>query len=190
MSALGVVWVLVAVLLVGCDPAGLRRVQLRLPPAPTESGTLAIDQPDVREALGIIDTVVIPLGFRLSPEQTDHNYIRVYMLSRPPTTVEGRSYSRDIPVRVTKTPTGMEVAFGEFGFLGGTPEVAVRAFKDVRAAFVKKYGNKHVRTKTFGSANHRVALDAGLAFCPLSDTITRRTCALRSAYANPPQQHK
>lgn len=165
MSALVVMWVLVAILLVGCDPAGLRRVQLRLPPTPTESGTLAIDQPNVREALGIIDTVVIPLGFRLGPEQPDHTYIRVYMLSRPPTTVEVRSYPRDIPVRVSKTPTGTEVAFGEFGFLGGTPEVAVRAFKDVRAAFIKKYGNKQVRTKTFGSANHRAALDAGSASC-------------------------
>lgn len=131
MSALVVMWVLVAALLVGCDPAGLRRVQLRLPPTPSESSTIAIDQPDVREALGIIDTAVIPLGFRLSPEQPDHNYIRVYMLSRPPATVEVRSYTRDIPIRVTKTPTGTEIAFGEFGFLGGTPEVVVRAFRDV-----------------------------------------------------------
>lgn len=37
--------------------------------------------------------------------------------------------------------------------------------------FVKKYGNKQVRTKTFGSANYRAALDAGLVFYPVSDVI-------------------
>jgi hypothetical protein len=153
MRTLIVIWAIVTVLLVGCDPIGLRRVQLRLPSPPTDSGTIAVDQTDVREALAILDTVVTARGFRLTPEQSDNHYIRVYVLSRPPVTVEGRSYPRDIPIRVIKTATGIEVSFGELGFLATTPEAAVLACADVRAAFVKKYGKKRVRTKRFGPTN-------------------------------------
>ena len=130
-----------------------------------------VTQQDVQEALQLLETIVVPLGFKATPEQSNDTYVAVYMLSRPPVTVEGRSYSRDVPIRVSKTSTGIEVAFGHFGFLGGIPEPAVRAFKDTRTAFVKKYGGKHVKTKNFGSANNRAALDAGRTVCYLSRLV-------------------
>jgi hypothetical protein len=153
MRALVVISLVMMVLVAGCDPVGLRRVRVQLAQPSNDSGTLVIQQPDVQEALQVLETVVEPLGFKAVPEQSTNGYIRVYMLSRPPVTVDGRSYSRDVPIRVTQTPSGVEIAFGEFGFLGGTPEPAVRAFKDARAAFVSRYGSKNVKTKTFGSAN-------------------------------------
>ena len=153
MRALVVIVVLTTGLLTGCDPAGLRRVQLRLTQPSNDSSTIAVTQQDPQEALRLLETVVVPLGFKTTPEQSDDNYIAVYVLSRPPAIVEGRSYSRDVPISVSKTPTGIEVAFGQFGFLATTPEPAVRAFKDTRTAFVKRFGSKHVKTKTFGSPN-------------------------------------
>jgi hypothetical protein len=153
MRALVVIAVFTTALLTSCDPAGLRRVQLRLPNALNESSTIAVTQQDLQEALRILESIVVPLGFKAPPEQPNESYLRVYMLSRPPVIVEGRSYSRDVPICVSKTPAGIEVAFGQFGFLGGTPEAAVRAFKDTRTAFVRSYGSKHVKTETFGSAN-------------------------------------
>jgi len=153
MRALVIVSAFAALSFMGCDPAGLRRVRVRLPQAPDAAGTLAIYQSDVKEALRVLDTVVVPLGFKTTAEQPSNGYVRAYMLSRPPITVDGRSYPTDVPIRVSKTPTGIEVAFGEFGFLASTPEPAVRAFKDARSAFVSRYGGKNVKTKRFGSAN-------------------------------------
>jgi len=153
ISALAVV-----VLLTGCDPGGLRRVRVRLPQSPDASGTLTVHQADVEDALLVLDTVVVPLGFEPTQNQGTIGYIRVYTLERPPVTVEGRDYPRDVHIRVRKMPNGIEAAFGEFGFLASTPEPAVRAFKDARAAFVSKYGSRNVKTKTFGSANQ--ALEA------------------------------
>jgi hypothetical protein len=153
MRALVVIWLVMMVLVTGCDPAGLRRVRVQLAQPSNDSVTIVIHQPDVQEALRVLDTVVAPLGFKAVTEQSTNGCIRVYMLSRPPVTVDGRSYSRDVPIRVTQTPSGVEIAFGEFGFLGGTPEPEVRAFKYARAAFVRRYGSKNVKTMTFGSAN-------------------------------------
>jgi hypothetical protein len=86
------------------------------------------------------------------------------MLSRAPVMVDGRSYTRDVPIRVTQTPTGIEIAFGQFGFLGGTPEPAVRAFKQARSAFVSRYGSKNVKTQTSGAANKSVQATAAVSF--------------------------
>src|ERR1051326_6759300 len=104
-------------LLVGCDPGGLRRVQLRLPQTQNAGGSTATNQQDVQETLQILDGVLGPLGFRAVPEPPTNNYIRVYILRQSPVMVEGRSYSRDVPIRVSQTPKGIEVAFGEFGLL-------------------------------------------------------------------------
>jgi hypothetical protein len=164
MRALVVISIVMAVFLAGCDPAGLRRVRVQLPQPTNDSGTIVIHQPDVQEALRVLDTIVEPLGFKAIPEKSTNGYIRVYMLSRPPVMVDGRSYSRDVPIRVTQTPTGIEVAFGEFGFLAATPEPAVQAFKGARAAFVSRYGSKNVKTKTFGSANKSVQATAAVPF--------------------------
>ncbi|HVV70592.1 MAG TPA: hypothetical protein VHI52_03695 [Verrucomicrobiae bacterium] len=141
-----------ALFLVGCDPGGLRRVRVRLPQF-TSDNSIKVHQQEVQEALRLLEAVVEPLGFRDAPGQSTNSYLRVYVLSRPPVIVDGRSYSRDVPIRASQTPTGIEVAFGNFGFLGSTPEPAVRAFKEARAAFVSKFGSKNVKTKTFGSAN-------------------------------------
>ena len=138
------------VFLTGCDPVGLRRVCVQLPQRPNDSATIEIQRPDVQEVLRVLDAVVEPLGFKASSEPTTNGFIRVYWLNRQPATVEGRSYSRNVPIRVIHTPKGMEVAFGHFGFLGGTPDPAVRAFKEVRAALVSRYGSKSVKTRTFG----------------------------------------
>ena len=138
------------VFLTGCDPVGLRRICVPVPQRPNDSATIEIHRPDVQEVLRVLDAVVEPLGFKASSEPTTNDSIRVYWLNRQPATVEGRSYSRNVPIRVIHTPKGIEVAFGHFGFLGGTPEPAVRAFKDARAALVSRYGSKNVKTKTFG----------------------------------------
>ena len=146
---------LTAVVLAGCDPGGLRRVQVRLAQPPNDGGTIVLNQPDVRQAVRVLDKIAEPLGFKVAPEQATNGYIQVYMLSRPPAIVDGRSYPRDVRIRITTIPTGIEVAFGEFGFLASTPEPAVRAFKDARAAFISRYGSRNVKTRTFGSANQQ-----------------------------------
>jgi hypothetical protein len=181
MRALVIISVFAIALLTGCDPGGLRRVQLRLPQAPRDSSTIEVTQQDLQEALRILETVVVPLRFKAMPEESNDNYIKVYLLSRPPVTVEGRSYSRDVPIRVSLTPTGIEIAFGHFGLLGGTPEPVVRAFKDTRTAFVKRFGSKHVKTKTFGSANPQ----AGANGSQPSNSETNRASAAADSRRSP-----
>jgi len=140
MRALIVISVLMVVVVAGCDPGGLRRVRLSLPEPPDNSGTLVVHQPEVHEALRILDGVVVPLGFEPIPDQPTKTYIRVYMLSQ-------------VPIRVSRTKAGIEVSFGEVGFLASTPKPVMRAFEQTRAAFVARFGRKNVSTKTFGSAN-------------------------------------
>ena len=143
-------FLVVAMLVCGCDPAGLRRVQLQLR-APNAGGTstIAVDSPDTQEALQILDAVVVRHGFHLA--DTESGYIRVYSLARPPVAVDGRVYTRSIPCRVRLTSTGLLVTFGEFGFLV-TGTDAESLFVDVRNAFIKKYGKKNVRSHRFGNA--------------------------------------
>jgi len=76
MRALVVISILMVVVVAGCDPGGLRRVRLRLPEPPDNSGTLVVHQPDVQEALRILDGVVAPLGFEPIPDQPTNTYIR------------------------------------------------------------------------------------------------------------------
>ena len=148
MRALLVILFLMVAVVAGCDPGGLRRVRLRLPEPPGSSGTLVVHQPDVQEALRILDGVVVPLGFDPVPDQPTNTYIRVYMLSQ-------------VPIRVSRTQTGIEVSFGEVGFLASTPKPVVRAFEQTRAAFITRFGRKNVGTKTFGSANKVTSADGG-----------------------------
>jgi hypothetical protein len=157
MRAIPVTCFLLAVLLVGCDPVGLNRVQLRLSPSPVSGGTndsaILVDQPNVQEALEILDRVVIPLGFQLSPKPDSGDFIRRYTMSRSGAVEDGPAHSREIPIRVTRTVTGIEVAFDDFGFLAMTPEPALQAFTDTGAAFIKRFGRRQVSTKRFGAAN-------------------------------------
>ena len=94
MRASAFIALFLAVLVCGCDPAGLRRVQLQLRAPSAESSTIAVDSPDTQEALQILDTVVLHHGFHLA--ESASGSVRVYSLSRPPVTVDGRAYTRSI----------------------------------------------------------------------------------------------
>jgi len=136
-------------LLCGCDPAGLLRVQLQLRPPPKQKSVMAVDSPDTQAALQILDAVVGKHGFDLT--ETDPGFIRVYSLRRPPVTVDGRVQTRNILCRVKLTSSGLLVTFGEFGFFGGQPPELEILFADVRSAFIKRYGEKNVRSHKLGS---------------------------------------
>jgi hypothetical protein len=140
----------IAILVCGCDPVGLRRVQLQLrAPKAENSSTITVDSRDTQEALQILDAVVVRHSFHLT--DTDRGYVRVYSLARPSVTVDGRVYTRSIPCRVRLTSTGLVVTFGEFGFLATSPE-AESLFADTRDAFIKRYGKKNVWSHRFGNA--------------------------------------
>jgi hypothetical protein len=142
------IWsLIIAVLACGCDPVGLRRVQLQLLPPTAKDSSITVDSPDTQEALHILDAVVVQHGFHLAESQP--GFVRVYSLSRPPVTVDGRVYTRSIPCRVRLTHTGLLVTFGEVGLLGANPE-AESLFVDARAAFIKRYGKKNVTSHRFG----------------------------------------
>ena len=150
MRAFPFICLLIVALVSGCDPTGLRRVQLQLYPANTQTSTIAVDAPDVQEALQIIDAVVVRHGFHPA-SQSEQGFIRVYLLSRPPVTVSGRVYSRTLPCRVRLTATGLEVRFGNYGLLGANPEAA-SLFDDVRTVLIKRYGKKNIKSHVFGDA--------------------------------------
>ena len=78
------------VFLTGCDPVGLRRICVPVSQRPNDSATIEIHRPDVQEVLRVLDAVVEPLGFKVSPEPTTNGSIRVYWLHRQPATVEVR----------------------------------------------------------------------------------------------------
>ena len=146
------IWPLMAALVSGCDPGGLRRVQLNLRTAPIQGGSVALDSPDIQDALKFLDSVVTNHNFYLStdlPDKSSPGSVRVYSFSRPPVTVDGHVYTRNIPCHVRLTSNGLDVTFGEFGFLAGNPE-AESLFVDVRTAFIKRYGKKNVRSHKFG----------------------------------------
>jgi hypothetical protein len=104
-----------------------------------------VQQAGGEKALDVLDTVLSPLGFQKFQNTLTGSEICRYALRRPSTLAEDA-----LTIRVTKTPAGIEVAFGHFGFLGSTPKLAVRAFKDPRVAFIENFGKKNVKTKTLG----------------------------------------
>ena len=77
MSARVVMSLFAAIFLVGCDPAGLRRVRVRLPQPTDDSAAIVVRQQDLQEALRVLDAVVEPLGFRAASEQSTNGYIQV-----------------------------------------------------------------------------------------------------------------
>src|SRR5437879_9702290 len=86
MRAAASICILVALLTAGCDPAGLRRVQLQLTNAPALSGRISVHSPAVQEALKILDTVVTRHGFQVRTNysnQNAHGYIRLYSMDAP-----------------------------------------------------------------------------------------------------------
>lgn len=98
-----IIAILLAGLLCGCDPAGLRRVQLQLRPPSNQSSTIAIDSPDIRDALEVLDAVVARHGFKRA--ETDNNFARVYHFTRRRSGENGREHTRDIPCHARLTPT-------------------------------------------------------------------------------------
>jgi hypothetical protein len=141
------------VLISGCDPTGLRQVQLQLQYPPTsEAATISLDSPNTQQALQVLDEIVVHHGFRLVANysnQSEHGYIRVYTFSFPPTMIDGQSFTRTIPIHVRLTNTGLNLTFGELGFLGGNSN-AESVFVDVRSTFERKYGNSNVKSNRSG----------------------------------------
>jgi hypothetical protein len=140
---------IVAVLVCGCDPVGLRRIELRLHAPATEStDSIAVDSPQTEEALQILNTVALQHGF--NPAGPEKGYLRVYSYDRPAVTIEGQVFQPTIPCRVELTRTGLLVTFGGYGFVAAAPDEEVSLFADVRAAFRQRYEAKNVRSHVLG----------------------------------------
>lgn len=129
----------------GCDPIGVRRVQLNLANCGPQNTSISVEASDTQHALGILDTTLIQNGY-VRETQSQPGYKRVYSL---PIEFEGKTF-RIIPCRVDMTATGIEVFFGDIGFLGSYSQ-AEPAFVSVRDAFIKAYGKKRVRSHRFGT---------------------------------------
>ncbi len=140
---------LFALFVCGCDPAGIRRVKLQLHPAIVGNNTnsISVDAPDVQEALAVLDKVVIEHGLH----QTDGEpgYVRVYCIEGP--LYSGNTHISKFFCRVRLMPSGIEVTFGNIGFLAGQPAIAEKLFRDVRSTFIKKYGKKNVKSHELGA---------------------------------------
>ena len=137
-------------LVCGCDPIGLRRVDLQFHSPGLEGSRISVDSPDIQESLKILDSVLVRHGLQVAQKQP--GYIRVYTLAHVPAKIDSVIYSSPISCRFPLTSTGIEVTFGEPGFLAANP-LAERLLKDVRAAFIKRYGKQQVRSHRFGGRN-------------------------------------
>ena len=137
-----------ALFLSGCDPGGLRRIELRLRSPGSECSAISVDSPDTQGAFQLLDTVLFKQGFHLG--KSEPGYVRAYELPRSPTIYQGQTIPRkSVPCRVKLTATGIFVTFGGAGLLGGQPE-AEDAYNSVRRAFLRKYGRKNVRGHKLG----------------------------------------
>lgn len=109
----------------GCDPGGLRRVQLQLRNPPLDNSSISLDSPDTKEALQILDSVFVRQGFALTEDftnQLEHGYIRLYSKKITNASDSGQNYTWTLSCRVKLTSTGIFVTFGEPGLLfGNTP---------------------------------------------------------------------
>jgi len=61
-----VCFLMVIVFVCSCDPGGLRRVQLRLHNPVEQDSAIAVDSPDIQEALRILNAIVVQHGFQLT----------------------------------------------------------------------------------------------------------------------------
>lgn len=136
-----------AVFACGCDPGGLRRVQLRLPAAVTgHSSQIAVDSPDVQQAFLLLDSVICRHGY--VPMPGTNGCIRLYVAKE----VDANGRECDHHCRVWPTSTGLLVTFGEPGFLAADPG-AEDLFVMVREALIKKYGKRTSRATDLGGLN-------------------------------------
>ena len=142
---------LFALFVCGCDPAGIRRVELQLHPSivGNNTNTISVEAPNVQEALAVLDKVVMAHGLHLTNDQP--GYIRVYCREGPPETYNGHTRVFSFFCRVRLIPSGIEVTFGNFGLLVAEPPIAQELFIDVRSTFIKKYGKKNVKSHELGA---------------------------------------
>jgi hypothetical protein len=140
MRTFALILVFLSVAVCGCDPIATARVRLQLRSPKQADVRVSVDSSDTREALAIVDSVVIRHGFQRThdyPNQDEHGFIRRY----------SQSVASDRPLiacHIELTATGMEIRFGEFGVWSSSTE-AKSAATDVRAALVEKYGESRVR---------------------------------------------
>jgi hypothetical protein len=155
MRIFAVICTLIAALVTcGCDPGGLRRMQLQLRNPPADNSTISVDSPDTKEALQILDSVFTRNGFKLTedyPDQQEHDYMRLYSKQISTRSDDGHIYTRTISCHVRLTSTGIFVTFGEPGYLEGYSLPANDVYKDVRSTFIKRYGKKFVKSHMLGS---------------------------------------
>jgi hypothetical protein len=153
MRTFAVICALTAALVAsGCDPGGLRRVQLQLRNPPADKSTIAVDSPDTKEALQILDAVFTRNEYELTedhPDQLSSGYLRLYSKQISITSDDGHIYVRTIPCHVKLTPTGIFVTFGEPSFVGSYWQ-ADDVYKDVSSTFRKRYGKKSVKSHRVG----------------------------------------
>jgi len=124
------------VLFCGCDPYGLRTVELELPGPNDGPNRIVVDSPYLQEALRILDVVATKHGFHLSDDE--QGYIRVYSKTVNPD-------RRILKCRLHTRPQGLEITFGEYGFLEANPE-AQALFLDARTTLIQRYGTKNVKS--------------------------------------------
>ena len=148
MRSVAFFWLLVAILVSGCDPLALKRVRLQYPNPPMAGSTLTVDLTDTQAALLTLDTVLVRHGFHLRHDYTDqreHGFIRNYALSFPPAPIAGHPYLRpSIMCHISLTSRGLQIDIGEFGYWTSSEE-AKSAYQDVRATLIAKYGKSNVR---------------------------------------------
>jgi hypothetical protein len=140
MRTLAIILVFLSLAICGCDPIATARVRLQLQPQQQADVRVSVNSADTREALAIVDSVVMRHRFQRTddyPGQDEHGFIRRYSLSMAP--------DRPLIVcYVEPTSTGLEIRFGEFGVWSLSTE-AKNAADDVGAALVKEYGENRVR---------------------------------------------
>jgi len=141
---------LAVVLVAGCDPGGLRRIQLQLTHPNVQNGSITVDSSETQEALQILDAVTARHGFQRIEDQAGH--IRTYSFNQQQVMKDGQTTPRSIPCRAWLTSSCLEVTFGDYGFLAANPE-AESLFDDVRAAFIARFGKEKVRSHRLGGAS-------------------------------------
>ena len=111
MRGLVVIAVFTTALMTACDPAGLRRVRLQLLQAPNNNSnsTIVVNQQDLQEALQLLDTIVVPLGFTVTE-----------VPGTPPKFTAVAPVKLD-PVMVTTVPPPFGPVLGEIPVTAGGP---------------------------------------------------------------------
>jgi hypothetical protein len=129
------------VVITGCDPGAIKSVRLQVP-ALAGSGE-PLQNPTVRDAVGIVDSVVERYGLHPDTNGLAHDTrtIRLYVpgpLYRPP------PGATTLDCRVELAPELLEVLFVEFPKLRSSSNV-VKMQKEIRTEFVNQFGKDNVQ---------------------------------------------